>query len=909
MQIKMLSAFDVPQNIIELWEQSYGEELLPIQERAVKEYKLLQGTNLVVFAPTSSGKTFIGEIAAVGAVFKKKKVFYLVPMKALAEEKYMEFREKYLPVGVKTVISTRDHQEYDMDILQGSYDMAILVFEKLNALLVNKPSLLEEVGLIVVDELQMIGDEERGAPLELLLTKVLQTKTKPQILGLSAVLGEAKDLAAWLSAELLMEDKRPVELRKGVFFNDTFYYLEHNSRHEDEEKWEKCEGANREDMMLSLSKYLSETRGESTILFLPDKPTVERFARRLRESVHLEPVEEAIVELSHLEESALRDMLMFLLKKGVALHHGDLSWDLRDVIERHARAGRIKLLVSTTTLGVGINMPFKNAILDERRWKTFKRPKDIRLTDKTKSQLENESGRVARFGFIPDFGRAILVTDLAAHKDIWMRYYMKGAFEPICATMDKEDMQEILLNFIASDLAHTKEELKALLRSTYTANHAWKLTDADYETLLQNALNECEESSLLISNGKGTFVASDLGKLCSQKGIKVNTALWFVTWMQETDADKLSELEVLLAAALTQDGQDIMAPFRRWDYDKKRDYYRSLFHKSICERSEETKCLYSLLRTQRFLDYAEVKAMKEALFLSEWVTNLETCEMEQKYFAASGAIQKTAQEFSWLIETLSQMCELKGWRKGIVAKLRELSQRLIYGVTEKGLALSKIRVPGFSRGYIARLVREGYDSVEALKEVTEFSEYARLLPESIARRLYAHVHARAVSQEKEEEEEKAVMLKAAEVASAYVAKKEETKSEIKDAEAVSSAPPQDTDSRTLVVNLNRCKAFYKGFDLALPRRAFDFLAYLSEKPMHLINRNELCKKVFPGEEVFPSDERIKMNNLKYACIRKLKRLKKKHATMRKEPVQEVILTMHGRGYLLNLPEGEVGIVR
>lgn len=601
-------------------------------------------------------------------------------------------------------------------------------------------------------------------------------------------------------------------------------------------------------------------------------------------------------------------MLMFLLKKGIALHHGDLSWDLRDVIECHARVGRIKLLVSTTTLGVGVNMPFKNAILDERRWKTFKRPKDIRLTDKTKSQLENESGRVVRFGFIPDFGRAILVTDLAAHKDIWMRYYMKGAFEPICATMDKEDMQEILLNFIASDLAHTKEELKALLQATYTANHAWKLTDAEYETLLQNALNECEESSLIISNGKGTFVASDLGKLCSQKGIKVNTALWFVTWMQETDPDKLSELEVLFSAALSQDGHDVIAPFRRWDYDKKRDYYRSLFSKAIHERGEETKWLYSLIRTQRFLDYAEVKAMKEALFLSEWVTNLETCEMEQKYFAASGAIQKTAQEFSWLIETLSQMCELKGWRKDIVAKLRELSQRLVYGVTEKGLLLSRIRIPGFSRGYIARLVREGYDSIEALKEVTEFSEYTRLLPESIAKRLYAHVHARVVSQEKQEAEEKAVMLKAAEVASAYVARKDETKSEVKDAPFVTDTS-QEPDSRTLVVNMHRCKAFYKGFDLALPRRAFDFLAYLSEKPMHLIGRNELCKKVFPGEEVFPSDERIKMNNLKYACIRKLKRLKKKHAALRKETVQEVILTMHGRGYLLNLPEGEVRIER
>jgi len=75
---------------------------------------------------------------------------------------------------------------------------------------------MEAVGLVVVDELQMITDRERGPALELLLTKLRIAASKPRIIGLSAVLGRAQTLADWLGAKLLVDTRRPVELRKGV---------------------------------------------------------------------------------------------------------------------------------------------------------------------------------------------------------------------------------------------------------------------------------------------------------------------------------------------------------------------------------------------------------------------------------------------------------------------------------------------------------------------------------------------------------------------------------------------------------------------------------------------------------------------------------------------------------------------
>src|SRR5262245_43189443 len=113
MPVQMLEAFNVPKEVISIWRETVGQELLPVQARAVREYGLFGGDNLIVFSPTSSGKTFIGEMAAVKAARENTKVAYLVPQKALADEKFHEFRQRYARLGIKVVVSSRDHREFD----------------------------------------------------------------------------------------------------------------------------------------------------------------------------------------------------------------------------------------------------------------------------------------------------------------------------------------------------------------------------------------------------------------------------------------------------------------------------------------------------------------------------------------------------------------------------------------------------------------------------------------------------------------------------------------------------------------------------------------------------------------------------------------------------------------------------
>lgn len=142
MKLTELLRYDLPPELIRLWQEQEGPTLLPLQEQAIKRHKLLEGGNFMIQAPTSSGKTFVGEIAALQTALRRKKVIYLVPLKALAEEKYDDFRRKYADYGIEVIVSTRDRREFDGKLESGDFSIAVMVYEKLAQLLVRRPERL-----------------------------------------------------------------------------------------------------------------------------------------------------------------------------------------------------------------------------------------------------------------------------------------------------------------------------------------------------------------------------------------------------------------------------------------------------------------------------------------------------------------------------------------------------------------------------------------------------------------------------------------------------------------------------------------------------------------------------------------------------------------------------------------------
>ncbi|WP_297461050.1 DEAD/DEAH box helicase, partial [Thermococcus sp.] len=273
-------------------------ELYPPQAEALKS-GVLEGRNLVLAIPTASGKTLVSEIVMVNKLLREGgKAVYLVPLKALAEEKYREFKE-WEKLGIRVAATTGDYDSTDEWL--GKYDIIVATAEKFDSLLRHSPGWVKDVRLIVADEVHLIGSYDRGATLEMILSHLLG---KAQILALSATVGNAEELAEWLDAELVASDWRPVELRKGVFHLGQLFW-EDGKTDRYPENWESLaidavkrgkqalvfvntrRSAEKEAVSLSskISKLLTkpETRRlEELISQIEDNPTTEKLKKALK---------------------------------------------------------------------------------------------------------------------------------------------------------------------------------------------------------------------------------------------------------------------------------------------------------------------------------------------------------------------------------------------------------------------------------------------------------------------------------------------------------------------------------------------------------------------------------------------------------------------------------------------------
>ncbi len=193
--------------------------LTPIQEKCLQS-GLLEDKSLLACAPTASGKTLVATMTIVNTLGKGKAI-YLVPLKALANEKYKEYKNLLKDTPYKVSFSVGDIDS-DSGYLSNN-DLLILTTEKLDSLLRHKVSWIHEVKTVIVDEIHLLNDASRGPTLEIVLT-ILKNFINPQIIGLSATIGNPSELATWLEADLVIDDWRPVELKKGVHFQKTNFY-------------------------------------------------------------------------------------------------------------------------------------------------------------------------------------------------------------------------------------------------------------------------------------------------------------------------------------------------------------------------------------------------------------------------------------------------------------------------------------------------------------------------------------------------------------------------------------------------------------------------------------------------------------------------------------------------------------
>lgn len=206
----------IPDELYDVIKKEGISELRPAQIKAI-EQGLLERKNLLVCTPTASGKTLIAELAALKSIIEGNgKAIYIVPLKALASEKFKDFKNKYSHMA-KIALSMGDIDSSDSYLVD--YDLIITTSEKLDSLIRHHAPWLSLISTIIIDEIHLLNDPGRGPTLEILITILRQLLKKAQIIGLSATIGNPNELAEWLNAELVEDNWRPVKLHKGTYLN------------------------------------------------------------------------------------------------------------------------------------------------------------------------------------------------------------------------------------------------------------------------------------------------------------------------------------------------------------------------------------------------------------------------------------------------------------------------------------------------------------------------------------------------------------------------------------------------------------------------------------------------------------------------------------------------------------------
>ncbi|MGV8162665.1 MAG: DEAD/DEAH box helicase [Candidatus Nanoarchaeia archaeon] len=213
---------DIPESIYSLLKKRGFIDLRPSQVKSIKA-GLFKDKNLLVCTPTASGKTLVAELAFLNAVLHDKgKAVYIVPLRALASEKYRQFKRDYpsLKIGVSSgELDTQDNY------LTGS-DVIITTSEKFDSLLRHKAEWIRKLKTVIIDEIHLLNDSSRGPTLEIILTIIKKELPKAQIIGLSATIGNPEELAKWLEADLVKDTWRPVKLKKGIYLNGEVTFKE-----------------------------------------------------------------------------------------------------------------------------------------------------------------------------------------------------------------------------------------------------------------------------------------------------------------------------------------------------------------------------------------------------------------------------------------------------------------------------------------------------------------------------------------------------------------------------------------------------------------------------------------------------------------------------------------------------------
>ena len=339
----------------------------------------LQGNSVVVAAPTGSGKTIVGEFAVFHVNKNNQRTFYTTPLKALSNQKYLEFVEKfgYEQVGLLTG---------DNAINQDA-SIVVMTTEVLRNMIYQTPEKIEELGVAILDEVHFLADKERGVVWEEIL--ILLNKNV-KIVALSATVSNVEDFADWLheirgDCKFVIEEKRPVPLSQLIATSNSLIPLFSNDEGQINKKvlnlykrsYTKSHVKSEIPTRVEIVENIKDYQLLPSIFFIFSRKGCDLAVEQIRKSnIQLTNENERFEIKKYLQNrfddidasdwSALRvDEWIDCAIRGFSSHHAGLIPQMKEAAEYLFQKGLLKLIFATETLSVGINMPAKSVVLEK----------------------------------------------------------------------------------------------------------------------------------------------------------------------------------------------------------------------------------------------------------------------------------------------------------------------------------------------------------------------------------------------------------------------------------------------------------------------------------------------------------------------------------------------------------------
>lgn len=539
-QLFIASAFRRSRAEIELW---------PSQLEAVDQAVNGSG-NMVVSLPTSAGKTRVAELCILRALAKGQRIFFVTPLRALSAQTEVSLQKTLSPLGktVSSLYGSIGVSETDTEFF-GDRDVIVATPEKLDFALRNDSSLLDDVGLVVLDEGHMIGLGEREIRYEVQIQRLLRRDDAKErrIVCLSAVLPDGDqldDFCDWLTNDaddgLVRKNWRPTRLRYGeVLWRKTHARL--NARVGNEAPWvenyitgfipkgRKTQfPRDQRELCLATAWRLVED-GQTALIFCPLRKSVQPFAEaivKLHRQGGLKSLfkgDETVLSTAlaiGAEWLGADHALLKCLKLGVAIHHGALPTPYRKEVERLLREGILPVTISSPTLAQGLNLSASAVIFHglERNRK-----------DLTSSEFRNIVGRA---------GRAYVDVEGLA----------------LCPLFDKQTSGKAKWDaLLANQAGHEMESGLLRLTATLLRRISLKIGDQTVKGLTEYALNNAAAWDFAKLKTESAEVAAEARAEWNRHLASLDTAiLSLLSDGEVADGDLAKTLDDVLSSSLFQ---------------------------------------------------------------------------------------------------------------------------------------------------------------------------------------------------------------------------------------------------------------------------------------------------------------------------------------------------------------------